>query len=313
MPTDAVEIDLLILLGSLAAGCLGALVGLGGGIVLVPMLTLLFGVEVKTAMGASLVAVIGTSTGAAALRGSSRLSNHRVGISLELAATLGAIAGAAAMTLIHPALLLVFFGGALLLTAALSIGRKTEPDPSTLPLDALAQRLELDGPLDSSDGRSATYHVQNPVGGFVTMLFAGILSGLLGIGSGVLKMLAMDTFMKIPFRVSTTTSNFMVGITAAASVGIYWNHGIIDPRVAGPALLGIVPGALLGSWLVTFVPIGPLRKLFLVVLVAIAAQMLVKGVREFEAPAKETRSTAVASPAERDARDRSHATPEASP
>ncbi len=305
MPSDAVEIDLLILLGSLAAGCLGALVGLGGGIVLVPMLTLVFGVDVKTAMGASLVAVIGTSTGAAALRGSSRLSNHRVGISLELAATLGAIAGAAAMTLIHPALLLVFFGGALLLTAALSVGRKTEPDPSTLPLDALAERLELDGPLDSSDGRSATYHVQNPVGGLVTMLFAGILSGLLGIGSGVLKMLAMDTFMKIPFRVSTTTSNFMVGITAAASVGIYWNHGIIDPRVAGPALLGIVPGALLGSWLVTFVPIGPLRKLFLVVLVAIAAQMLVKGVREYETPDKASEPTSVASPAAHDAIERS--------
>ena len=305
MPSDAVEIDLLILLGSLAAGCLGALVGLGGGIVLVPMLTLVFGVDVKTAMGASLVAVIGTSTGAAALRGSSRLSNQRVGISLELAATLGAIAGAAAMTLIHPALLLVFFGGALLLTAALSVGRKTEPDPSTLPLDALAERLELDGPLDSSDGRSATYHVQNPVGGLVTMLFAGILSGLLGIGSGVLKMLAMDTFMKIPFRVSTTTSNFMVGITAAASVGIYWNHGIIDPRVAGPALLGIVPGALLGSWLVTFVPIGPLRKLFLVVLVAIAAQMLVKGVREYETPDKASEPTSVASPAAHDAIERS--------
>ena len=307
MPTDPIEIDLLILLGSLAAGCLGALVGLGGGIVLVPMLTLVFGVEVKIAMGASLVAVIGTSTGAAALRGSSRLSNHRVGIALELAATLGAIAGAAAMTLIHPALLLVCFGGALLLTAALSVGRKGDPDPSTLPLDALAQRLELDGPLDSSSGEpgAAVYHVQNPTGGFVTMLFAGILSGLLGIGSGVLKMLAMDTFMKIPFRVSTMTSNFMVGITAAASVGIYWNHGIIDPKVAGPALLGIVPGALLGSWLVTFVPIGPLRKLFLVVLVAIALQMLVKGVREYETPDKASDSTSVASPAEHDAIERS--------
>lgn len=305
MPSDPAELDLLILLGSLAAGCLGALVGLGGGIVLVPMLTLLFGVEVKTAMGASLVAVIGTSTGAAALRGSSRLSNHRVGIALELAATLGAIAGAAAMTLIHPAMLLVSFGGVLLLTAALSIRRKTEPDPSTLPLDALAQRLELDGPLDSSDGRGATYHVQNPVGGFATMLFAGVLSGLLGIGSGVLKMLAMDTFMKIPFRVSTTTSNFMVGITAAASVGIYWNHGIIDPKVAGPALLGIVPGAMVGSWLVTIVPTGPLRKLFLVVLVAIAAQMLVKGVREFEAPATPSDATTLAFPAEREAIDRS--------
>ena len=294
MPTDPAEIDLLILLGSLAAGCLGALVGLGGGIVLVPMLTLVFGVDVKTAMGASLVAVIGTSTGAAALRGSSRLSNQRVGIALELAATLGAIAGAAMMTLVHPALLLVFFGGALLLTAALSVGRKAEPDPASLAPNPLAQRLSLDAPLPESPGDhrtepAATYHVQNPAAGFTTMLFAGVLSGLLGIGSGVLKMLAMDTFMKIPFRVSTTTSNFMVGITAAASVGIYWNHGIIDPKVAGPALLGIVPGALLGSWLVTFVPIGPLRKLFLVVLVAIAAQMLVKGVRELEHQPPNTR------------------------
>ncbi|MEY3024349.1 MAG: hypothetical protein RJA16_1175 [Planctomycetota bacterium] len=267
MPTDPAEIDLLILLGSLAAGCLGALVGLGGGIVLVPMLTLVFGVDVKTAMGASLVAVIGTSTGAAALRGSSRLSNQRVGIALELAATLGAIAGAAMMTLVHPALLLVFFGGALLLTAALSVGRKAEPDPASLAPNPLAQRLSLDAPLPESPGEhrtepAAVYHVQNPAAGFTTMLFAGVLSGLLGIGSGVLKMLAMDTFMKIPFRVST--------------------HGIIDPKVAGPALLGIVPGALLGSWLVTFVPIGPLRKLFLVVLVAIAAQMLVKGVRELD-------------------------------
>jgi uncharacterized membrane protein YfcA len=287
MPTDPAEIDLLILLGSLAAGCLGALVGLGGGIVLVPMLTLVFGVDMKTAMGASLVAVIGTSTGAAALRGSSRLSNQRVGIALELAATLGAIAGAAAMTFIDPAILLIVFGGALLLTAALSVGRKSEPDPATLAPNPLAQRLALDAPLpDSADGNcseaAAVYHVQRPAAGFATMLFAGVLSGLLGIGSGVLKMLAMDTFMKIPFRVSTTTSNFMVGITAAASVGIYWNHGIIDPKVAGPALLGIVPGALLGSWLVTFMPIGPLRRLFLVVLVAIAAQMLVKGVRELD-------------------------------
>jgi uncharacterized membrane protein YfcA len=287
MPTSAlgnVEFDLLLAICAAGAGCIGAMVGLGGGIFLVPLLTLAFGVDIRVAMGASLVAVIGTSTGAAAVRGTSALSNQRVALVLEVAATIGAVVGALLMTLVRPGLLLILFGAVLLLTAALSARRDHDSALQELPPNDLARRLRLDGTVDGPDG-PRPYHVQRPVAGIATMTVAGVVSGLLGIGSGVLKVLAMDTFMRMPFRVSTVTSNFMVGLTAAASVGVYWSHGVIDPHVAGASLVGVVPGAMLGSWLVHRVDLRLLRLLFLLALVGIAIQMIVQGVRDERAAA----------------------------
>ncbi|MFO0827514.1 MAG: sulfite exporter TauE/SafE family protein [Phycisphaerales bacterium] len=274
-----VAADLLIALGAAGAGGIGAMVGLGGGIVLVPLLTLVFGVDVQTAMGASLVAVIGTSAGAAAVRGRGELSNPRVAILLELAATVGAIGGALLMTLARDAWLFILFGVVLLVTALLSARHAEDPTPGELEPHALSASLGLDGHVATSAG-THRYHVQHPIGGMLTMLGAGGLSGLLGVGSGVFKVLAMDTLMRLPFRVSTVTSNFMVGLTAAASVGVYWNHGLIDPRVAAPSLIGIVPGAMVGAWFVHRVHVKILRVLFLLVLMVVAVQMVVRGVRE---------------------------------
>ncbi len=263
-----IEADAIIALGALVAGLVGALVGLGGGILVVPLLTVFLGVDVKQAMGASLLGVIATSTAAGALRGTDPNCNHRVGILLETTATIGAIAGALLAAVLHPAWLLISFGSVLILSALLSFRGARDPRPGELQPDRLAQQLRLDG---------ADYLVQRPVAGVATMLGAGILSGLLGIGSGVLKVTAMDTLMRMPFRASTITSNFMIGITGAAGLGIYWHHGLIEPRIAGPTLAGVVPGAMLGAWLVRRVSVRLLRMVFLVVLLVVAGQMIYSG------------------------------------
>jgi len=262
--------------GSVLAGCLGALVGLGGGILVTPMLVLLCGVDMHLAMGASLLAVIATSSGAAAGRTRDSLSNYRVGMFLELAATIGAVCGALLAALVNPAWLQLFFGCLLILTATLTWRQKEDAVTHHLPVNPIARRLRLDASYDTRSG-PVRYHIQRPMGGFGVMLGAGVVSGLLGIGSGVLKVVAMDSLMKMPFRVSTTTSNFMIGLTALASVGVYLAQGFVDPLIAAPVLVGIVPGAMLGAKLVTVLKVRELRTIFLIALVVIAVQMLIKG------------------------------------
>ncbi len=266
---------LLIGAGALAAGLLGALTGLGGGVVIVPMLTLLFHVDIRYAAGASLISVIATSSGAAAAYVREGYSNIRVGMFLEIATTFGALAGAFLAARVSTHGIAVLFGMVLLYSAYLS-SRRREEHRADEAADPLAVRLRLDSSYPTPDGPQA-YHVHAVPGGFGLMFGAGVLSGLLGIGSGAVKVLAMDQVMRIPFKVSTTTSNFMIGVTAAASAGIYLKRGYIDPGLAMPVVLGVLAGSWLGAKLLVRADVRPLRAVFSLVILALAVEMIYSG------------------------------------
>jgi uncharacterized membrane protein YfcA len=269
---------LLIGLGGLAAGFLGALTGLGGGVVIVPLLALpwVFGVDLRYAIGASLVSVIATSSGAAAAYVKEGYSNIRVGMALEVATTLGALAGAGVLAaLLNKEAVAVTFGVVLLLSAYLS-SRPHSGNGSSDGPDPLAARLRLDASYPTPAGPQS-YHVRRVPFGFGLMFIAGVLSGLLGIGSGALKVLAMDQVMRLPFKVSTATSNFMIGVTAAASAGVYLSRGYIDPGLAMPVMLGVLTGSLLGAKVLPVAKTPVLRVVFVVVIVALALQMIYQG------------------------------------
>jgi uncharacterized protein len=266
---------LLVALGSFLAGLLGALTGLGGGVVIVPLLTLGFGVDFRYAVGASLVSVIATSSGAAAAYVREGFTNIRVGMFLEVATTTGALLGAYLAELISTSALAIAFG-LVLLYSAWSASRP-RPQHLVATPDPIAQRLRLDGSYPTEEGGERYYHVQHVPLGFALMLVAGSLSGLLGIGSGALKVLAMDQAMCLPFKVSTTTSNFMIGVTAAASAGVYLARGYIDPGIAMPVMLGVLGGATLGARVLTRATPKALRLLFAVVIAALAVEMIYNG------------------------------------
>jgi uncharacterized membrane protein YfcA len=266
---------LLVWLGAVAAGFLGSLTGLGGGVVIVPLLALAFRVDLHYAIGASLVSVIGTSSGAAAAYVKEGYTNIRVGMFLEIATTVGALVGAFLTTIVPGASIAVIFGVVLLISAYLSSRPRVEETASGTP-DALATRLRLDGSYPTPRGPQ-TYHVHRIPLGFGMMLVAGILSGLLGIGSGAFKVLAMDQAMRIPFKVSTTTSNFMIGVTAAASAGVYFRRGYIDPGVAMPVMLGVLLGSLLGTRVLVVARTRILRIVFGLVILALAVEMIYSG------------------------------------
>lgn len=259
-----------------AAGLLGSLTGLGGGVVLVPLLTIFFHVDIRYAIGASLVSVIATSSGAAAAYVREGISNIRIGMFLEIATTTGALMGAYVATWVPTKVIVTVFGAVLLYSAYIS-RRPRPPELRNLPPDPLATRLKLNGSFPDLDGRR-TYNVQHVPAGFSLMFGAGALSGLLGIGSGAVKVLAMDQAMRIPFKVSTTTSNFMIGVTAAASAGVYLNRGYIDPAVSMPVMLGVLVGSLVGSRILVKAETKSLRLIFAVVILALGLQMLYKGI-----------------------------------
>jgi uncharacterized membrane protein YfcA len=265
----------LLAVGSFAAGLLGALTGLGGGMVIVPLLTLGFGVDFRYAVGASLVSVIATSSGAAAAYVREGYTNIRIGMFLEVATTIGAVLGAYLAGLISTSWLALLFGLMLLYSAW--VASRPRPDHIVSTPDPLAARLRLDGSYPAPDGERA-YHVQRVPLGFSLMLGAGALSGLLGVGSGAVKVLAMDQAMCLPFKVSTTTSNFMIGVTAAASAGIYLARGYIEPGIAMPVMLGVLAGATLGAQILTRVRTRVLRALFALVLAGLALEMIYNGV-----------------------------------
>jgi uncharacterized membrane protein YfcA len=260
------------------AGFLGALTGLGGGVVVVPVLALGLGVDIKYAIGASLVSVIATSSGAAAAYVKEGYSNIRIGMLLEIATTLGAILGAFLATHVATHIIAVIFGLVLIHSALQTVVNAGPDSGPPIESDSLAKRLRLAGDYPLHGGRQK-YGVRNVPAGFGLMFGAGALSGLLGIGSGALKVIAMDRAMKIPFRVSTTTSNFMIGVTAAASAGVYLSRGYIDPRVAMPVMLGVLLGAFLGTKVLMRVRVRTLRFVFAVVIFALAVEMIVNGVR----------------------------------
>ena len=265
----------LIAAGAFSAGLLGALTGLGGGIIVVPLLTLVFGVDLRYAIGASLVSVIATSSGAAAAYVKEGYTNVRVGMLLEIATTLGALGGAWLATRISTGAIAIVFGLVLLFSA----WRSLRPVAEHVSLEAahpLAVRLRLNSDYPTPAGRQP-YAVRAVPLGFGIMGIAGVLSGLLGIGSGIVKVLAMDQAMGLPFKVSTTTSNFMIGVTAAASAGVYLQRGYIDPGLCLPVMLGVLGGALLGARILSGAKPRVLRVIFTVVVVVMAAQMLYKG------------------------------------
>ncbi len=271
-------IVILIFVGSIAAGLLGSLVGLGGGVLIVPLLTLVFKLPISFAIGASIISVIATSSGAAAAYVRDHLTNMRVGMFLELATTIGAISGAFLAGLLAPGLLSIVFGIILLISAAPILFRIGEELPQGVKNDRWASWLHLSGSYpDHHLGKDIPYQVTRTPWGLGMMYVAGLISGLLGIGSGTFKVLALDSLMRLPLKVSTTTSNFMIGVTAAASAGIYFSRGDIPPLVAAPVALGILIGALGGARLLEHLSNKTLRYIFLPVIAISAIEMILHG------------------------------------
>lgn len=271
------EFSLILLLGAILAGFLGALTGLGGGVVVIPLLTLGFGIDIRYAVGTALVTSIASSSGAAAAYIKEGITNVRIGMFLEIATTAGAVIGAIIAIYMNKQYIAIIFGCVLIFSAIRSVRKNETEDDYSLPGDKLAEKLKLNGSYPTKDG-VVKYNVHNVAAGFSLMTVAGVLSGLLGIGSGALKVLAMDTAMKIPFKVSTTTSNFMVGVTAAASAVIYLQRGYIDPILAMPIVVGVLIGAFFGSKILPKANVKRLRQLFSVVILILALFMMYNGI-----------------------------------
>ena len=267
-----------VFLVSVGAGIGGAILGLGGGIIIVPVLTLLLGIPIRFAIGASIVAVIATSSASAAAYIRDRLTNLRIGIALEVVTTLGALLGAVIAGRVSPRWLYVIFGLLLAYSAIALLGRLKIELPGEVPYDPLARRLGFSGEYyDQALGRRVPYTATGVIPAAAMMIVAGISSGLLGIGSGLFKVLAMDVGMRLPMKVSTSTSNFMVGVTAAASAGVYFSRGDIHPAIAAPIALGVLAGAWAGTRMMGRMRNTTIRKLFIPVLAIVAAGMILRG------------------------------------
>ena len=272
----------LVLAASVLAGLLGSLTGLGGGIIVIPVLVLLFGVDLRYAIGASLVAVIATSTGSAAAFVREGFTNLRIAMLLEVATTAGALCGAVLALYLPVAALSIIFSLVLLYTAYTTFRSRVSDHPDLSP-DPLATRLGLNGhaPVRLPDGTASVkaYFPRRVPAGFAVMFGAGVLSALVGIGSGVVKVLAMDRLMQLPFKVSTTTSNFMIGVTAAAGAGVLLHRGQIDPRLAAPVAVGALAGSFIGARILPRANVRSLRLAFGALVAIAGAQMLVRGVQ----------------------------------
>ncbi|AVF22115.1 sulfite exporter TauE/SafE family protein [Paenibacillus larvae] len=266
-----------ILLISVLVGVVGSVLGLGGGIIVTPALTLLFGVDIKHAIGASIISVIATSSGSAIAYIRDQITNVRVGMFLEIATTIGAVTGAIIGGLIAPGALYVIFGLLLLYSALAMIKKGKDELPAEVPLHPVAEKLKLHNHYyDKALQQNVSYNVDNVYGGFGVMYGAGIISGLLGIGSGSFKVMAMDVFMKLPLKVSSATSNFMMGVTAAASAGIYLFRGDIDPGISAPVALGVLIGATVGTRIMQRLKSKTIRKLFIPILIYVSIQMILQ-------------------------------------
>lgn len=271
---------LIVFAVSLVAGVVGSLLGLGGGIIVVPVLTLVLGVDIKLAIGASLVSVIATSSGAAVAYVREKLTNLRVAMFLEIGTTAGAMTGAFVAALIAGRWLFILFGALLAYSAVMMLRPRPEHLTEVHDRRRLAKALRMDGSYyDAALGRQVDYEVHRPLLGLIAMYGAGIVSGLLGVGSGVLKVPAMDLGMRLPIKVSTGTSNFMIGVTGAASAGVYFSRGGIDPFIAGPVAAGVLVGAVTGSKMLGRIENRTIRRMFVAALLIVSVQMLVKGMR----------------------------------
>ena len=266
---------LILLVSAYLAGLLGSLTGLGGGVVVIPVLTLGFGVDFHYAIGAALVASIATSSGSGSAYVKEGITNIRLGMFLEIATTIGAVVGAIIAVWLNNSAIAIIYGCVLILTAAMQQRRKSDHD-GVVGSD-LARRLKLFGTWPQRDGSFKAYQLRGVGGGFSVMLLAGMLSGILGIGSGVLKVIAMDGIMKVPFKVSTTTSNFMMGVTACASAVVYIQRGNIVPGIACPVLIGVLFGALTGARLLKKLDVRLLRQIFCIAILLVAFNMIWQG------------------------------------
>jgi uncharacterized membrane protein YfcA len=280
---DALYFFALVLAISLLAGALGSILGLGGGVVVVPFLTLYLGVPPLLAIGASIVSVIATSSGAASSYVKDGITNLRIGMFLEVATTAGAVLGAVLTISLERAnlegLVYTAFGLVLLLAALPLLRQLGEELPSKVAPDEISRRLELKGEyFDKALDRTVDYQATRSMLGLAIMWLAGLISGLLGIGSGALKVVALDVGMKLPMKVSSTTSNFMIGVTAAASTGIFYLGGYINPFIAAPVMLGVLTGSAVGARILVRARNSSIRKVFIPILVVLALEMLLHGV-----------------------------------
>jgi uncharacterized protein len=280
IPMTLLLFDLSVLSISVIAGVLGSLLGLGGGIIIIPVLTLLFHIDIRYAIGASIVSVIATSSGAAAAYVRERMTNLRVAMVLELATSAGALTGAYLAGLLAVRWLYVIFGIVMGYSALMMFRKRHQSaDDEAIPAP-WADYLKLHSSYyDEASGREIIYRVARTRVGLGLMYVAGVVSGLLGIGSGALKVPAMDLAMRLPIKVSTATSNFMIGVTAAASAGVYFARGDIDPFVAAPVATGVLLGAVLGSRLLGRMQSATIRVVFVIVLLWVSGQMLLRGLR----------------------------------
>ncbi|MEJ6399670.1 sulfite exporter TauE/SafE family protein [Nicoliella lavandulae] len=274
------ETALIMIALGIFAGIAGAILGLGGGIIVTPILTLGFGLNIKYAIGASIIVVIATSSGSTIAYLKDEVLNLRVAMFLEIATTIGAVAGSLLTGILNPKYLYVLFG-LLLIFSGFNMVRKLRAKPSdygTGKNDRLAKKLELDGSYyDKNLNKTIDYQVTNVPSGLSVMFGAGLASGLLGIGSGAFKVIAMDTFMKMPLKPSSATSNLMMGVTAAASATVYFFNGTILPNIAVPLALGILGGAVVGSRVMQVLPTKWIRIVFIPVLLYIGGNMLLQG------------------------------------
>ncbi|MDN5396232.1 MAG: sulfite exporter TauE/SafE family protein [Chryseobacterium sp.] len=269
---------IILFLGAVSAGLLGSLTGLGGGVIIIPLLTLGFGVPMHYAIGASLISVIGTSSGAAVAFVKEGFTNMRIGMFLEIGTTAGAIMGALLSGMLNPNTIGIIFASILLLTVILNLKGKPDHQEPVIK-GSLEEKLKLYGTFPDK-GVLKSYAARNTVPGFLMMMFAGAMSGLLGIGSGALKVLAMDNMMKLPFKVSTTTSNFMIGVTAVASALIYFQRGEIIPVIVAPVLIGVVVGSFIGSKTLMVSKTKKLKVFFAIVITILSVYMMYNGINK---------------------------------
>ena len=273
-----------ILIASVGAGFIGAIAGLGGGIVTIPVLTLFFGTPIVYATGASLVSTIATSSSSASAYVKDRVSNMRIGMSLEIATTAGAIIGALMSALLYEShltyLIFIIFGIVLLLTIIPNLGRLSYEK-----YERVAAKPDWSTKFFQLEGEYYDQHLHTEIKymgvkwwlGELIMLIAGIISGLLGIGSGVLKVLGMDGAMKLPIKVTTTTSNFMIGVTAATGSAIYWSLGYIQPFTAAATAIGVIIGSYFGSKMLLSMHSNRIRMVFMTILAIAGIEMVLRG------------------------------------
>jgi len=276
-----IQTMLIMMAVGLFAGIAGAILGLGGGIIITPVLTLMMGLDIKYAIGASIIAVIATSSGSTIAYLRDEVLNLRVAMFLEIATTIGGISGALLTGILNPKYLYLLFG-ALLVFSGWNMWRKLRRGQEVMTNvkpDRIATKLKLNGSyFDKSEFKRVDYQVEDVPQGFLVMLGAGLASGMLGIGSGAFKVTAMDTFMKMPLKPSSATSNLMMGVTAAASATVYFFNGSILPNIAVPLALGILVGAVIGSRVMQVLPARVIRMIFIPVILFIGLQMLYKGI-----------------------------------